>query len=296
MQPMTAAIIELQVLSKPYFDRDGLIVALDDSLDDDRPVGFAHASFASDSDGLDIDHTSGVISICQVSHRDDRDEIFAALLSHCEEYLRKAGATSIRVGGETAHAPFYRGLYGGSELAGLLLSDQATLDQFLRNGYHEVSRKVVLQRELVGFRPLVDRTQMQIRRSYHIGTEDYPGVKSWWDACVIWHGERIQFQLQNKKEATACGEVMYWDLEPLASSWGVHAHGLTHITIDASQARQGLGAFLLGESLRQLSANGITLVETQVERTQSEAIGLFTKLGFHQVDECVGLKKNLTTS
>ena len=40
-QPVTAGILEQFVLSKPCFDPAGLIVALDDNV----PVGFAHAGF-----------------------------------------------------------------------------------------------------------------------------------------------------------------------------------------------------------------------------------------------------------
>ena len=41
MQPMTSALLEACVFSKPYFDREGLIIAVDDG----RTVGFAHAAF-----------------------------------------------------------------------------------------------------------------------------------------------------------------------------------------------------------------------------------------------------------
>ena len=46
MQPMTAALLEELVLSKPYFDPQGLIVATDGN----HPVGFAHAAFGPTED------------------------------------------------------------------------------------------------------------------------------------------------------------------------------------------------------------------------------------------------------
>ena len=41
VQPMTSALLEACVFSKPYFDREGLLVAVDGA----RVVGFAHAGF-----------------------------------------------------------------------------------------------------------------------------------------------------------------------------------------------------------------------------------------------------------
>ena len=41
LQPMTSALLEAGVFSKPYFDRRGLLVACEGA----RIVGFAHAAF-----------------------------------------------------------------------------------------------------------------------------------------------------------------------------------------------------------------------------------------------------------
>ena len=63
MQPMTPPMLEACVFSKPYFDRLGLLVALDDG----QMVGFAQAGFGPNADrsGIDtredgyIDHLAG---------------------------------------------------------------------------------------------------------------------------------------------------------------------------------------------------------------------------------------------
>ena len=47
MQPMSIAVLERYVLSKPTFDPQGLIVA----TDEDKLVGFAHAGFGPDEQG-----------------------------------------------------------------------------------------------------------------------------------------------------------------------------------------------------------------------------------------------------
>ena len=57
MQPMSAALFDQLVLAKPYFDREGLIVA----VDDDRPVGY-----------VIVDDIDGNAHIEQVSVLPDR--------------------------------------------------------------------------------------------------------------------------------------------------------------------------------------------------------------------------------
>ena len=46
VQPLTAAMLEELVLNKPYFDREGLWLA----VEDDKPQGFVHAGFGPSED------------------------------------------------------------------------------------------------------------------------------------------------------------------------------------------------------------------------------------------------------
>jgi len=226
-----------------------------------------------------------------VAPRDDRAAIAAELLVRSERYLLDRGAQRLLGGGVAPVDPFYLGFYGGSELPGTLASDTLALELFRRAGYSETERRLILQLELAGFRPQVSRQQMQLRRAYKVDAVSDPPPATWWEACTLSHADRTQFALLPRTEGTECGFAVFWNIDPLASSWGVHAAGLAQLEIAEGVRRQGLATFLLGEALRQLHVQGITLVEAQASQGNAVALCLLHKLGFHQVDEGVVLEK-----
>jgi ribosomal protein S18 acetylase RimI-like enzyme len=59
--------------------------------------------------------------------------------------------------------------------------------------------------------------------------------------------------------------------------------GLYDLQVSAEARRCGLGTFLVCESLRALSQQGISLVEAQLRKSDAIGCNLFQKLGFEQV-------------
>jgi GNAT superfamily N-acetyltransferase len=288
-QPMSARVLESLVFSKPYFDRLGLHVAEDD---EGRIVGFAHAGFGPSEDLSTLSTEMGVTCLLLVAADQPYDETAGPLLEASETYLRSRGAKLLYAGGVYPLNPFYLGLYGGSELPGVLDSDARTLAFYRSRGYQPADRVAVMQRELAGFRPAVDRTQMQVRRSHKIEAVLDPPSRSWWDACTFGHTERTRFDLLPRAGEEPAATVTYWHIEPLASSWGVHAVGVLDLEVSAAHRRRGLATFLLGESLRQLQSHGVTLVEAQTMERNTAAFNLYQKLGFQQVDAGTVLRKS----
>ncbi len=128
MQPVTAALLEQLVFAKPYFDPEGLILA----LADERPVGFVHAGFGASDEQSAVDTDSGTTYLMML-RADSRDAALAdQLLNHAEDYLRRRGAKLIYAGGVRPLNAFYLGLYGGSELPGILVSDPVAHDAYRR--------------------------------------------------------------------------------------------------------------------------------------------------------------------
>lgn len=286
MQPMSVDVFERVVLSKPYFDRDGLIVATRDG----RILGFAHAGFGCDSQG-GLSFERGATCMLMVAPPERTGTLGRDLLQRSEEYLRRAGAQRLSAGPVFPADAFYLGLYGGSELPGVLASDTWLLELYAGAAYREIGRRVILQRELAGFRAPMDRHLMQIRRSLHVEAEVDPAPRSWWEACTFGQTDRSRYHLKQRRGQDTVGSVTYWDLEPLASSWGVHAAGLWQWELHDADSRPGIELFLLAESIRQLQADGVTLVEVQVPAEDSARLQLFERLGFQQVDEGIILEK-----
>ena len=279
MQPMTSMLLEACVFSKPYFDREGLIVA----LEGERMVGFAHAGFAANADRSGIDTSIGTTMLVVTVPHDAEAATAAGLLARTEDYLRRRGAATLRGGGSATVGGFYLGLYGGAGLPGILDSSVGMQDVFRRAGYAEAERVAVLRRPLAGFRPPVNRLQMAIRRATTLRVIDEPARRSWWEAATTTGIALRRYELRNAAEELL-GSGTFWDMQPIASAWGVAAAGLLHVDIEGARRRQGLASYLVAEAMHDLAQEGVTLVETQVVETNAPAVNLFEKLGFTVAD------------
>jgi ribosomal protein S18 acetylase RimI-like enzyme len=275
MQPMTSALLEACVFSKPYFDREGLIVAVDDG----RVVGFAHAAFGPNGDQESLDTTVGTTLLVVVVPQAGQEAIAAGLLTRCEDYLRRRGATTLLGGGSAGMRSFYLGLYGGADLPGILDSSPGMQEVFHAAGYVAAERIAVLRRPLAGFRPPINRLQLAIRRSTTLHAIDEPARRTWWEAATTTGMALRRYELR-AAGGDPLGSVLYWDMQPLAAAWGVSAAGLMHVGIEGGRRRQGLAHYLVAESLHDLAAEGVTLAETHVAESNLPATQLFTKLGF----------------
>jgi ribosomal protein S18 acetylase RimI-like enzyme len=289
VQPMTAALLEQYVFAKPYFDALGFFVA----VEDDRAIGFAHAGFMPNDDGDELSTDEGVVSLIMVVPHTQRSEIAKRLLRRCEEYLKQKGAHKVYAGGASGVGPFYLGLYGGCLLPGILSSDRTSIEQFEQSGFVACRERAILHRQLTGFRPLVDRQQMQLRRGYNVEAEFDPKSDTWWNACTFGQTDQTCFHVIPRDGSKAVGRVNIWDMEPMSGCWGVQAVGILELEIRQDVRRQGLATFLLGEAIRQLQTQRTNLIEAQVAVSDTAAIGLFRKLGFEEVERGVVFEKKL---
>jgi len=287
MQPMSSTIFETMILAKPYFDAAGLIVA----LDGDRAIGFAHAGFGPTPDRQNVSTAHGAVSLLMTRPSEAGSSLPTDLLAAAEHYLTERGAKTIYGAGLRPVDPFYLGLYGGSEISGVLESDQAQRELFSSSCYQPMQRTQVLQLDLARFRPLVDRKLMQIRRRTIARSIIDPASRDWWEACTYGAFDRVAFELIERDSQSVVARVVYWALQPLATTWGVQAFGLLDLEVRLSERRLGAASHLVGESLRQLHDEGVSLIETHVLENNTEAIALFRKLGFIPVDVAVAYSK-----
>jgi GNAT superfamily N-acetyltransferase len=281
MQPMSADLFEQFVLAKPYFDNQGLIVAVDDG----RPIGFVHAAFGPTDAEAHVSHAFGVTCLLLVRQDYRCQGIGAELLARSEAYLRSRGAQVLYAGGIAPLNGFYLGLYGGSELPGVLDSDEQAQRLFQSQGYREIDRTHIMHRELSSFRPIVDRQQIQIRRRSSVQAISDPPARTWWQACAWSLLARTRFELSLRDAPGTDASATFWSIQPLAKSWGVNAAGLVELEVAEEHRRQGVATFLLGEAFRQLQAQGVSLVEVQTMAHNTAARQLYEKLGFKLVDQ-----------
>jgi len=278
VQPVSPDLFEQLVFAKLYFDYGGLVLAYDDG----RLVGFAHAGFGPNAESSWISTETGVLCVVVTDPRCAEAEVADGLLDRSEDYLRRRGAKVLYGGGLQPLCPFYIGLYGGSELPGVLDSDTVPRDALAARGYREVERIVLLHRELGGFESQMDRQQMQIRRQMQVEvTADAP-TRTRWEAFTIGEFDLTRFDLVVRGRGEAAATALFRSMEPGGTTGVGRAVGLMGLSVDADHRRHGFATFLLNEAFRQFLRQGIMHVEVQAGEANAAALGVFQKLGLQQ--------------
>jgi ribosomal protein S18 acetylase RimI-like enzyme len=279
MQPMSAVLLDQFVFSKPYFDPAGLTVALQDG----HRVGFAHAGFGPNDEGTALSFEMGTTYLLMLESGINEPGVADELLARSEAYLRERGSTVIYGGGIRPLNGFYLGLYGGSELPGILDTEVVFGNVCRRNGYRSIDRVTILRRNISDYRPAVTREARQLRRTVASGESYCPPSANWWEASTTGSFERLDFYVQSTDTLHLLGKVSFWDVEPLSISWGVPTAGMFDLEVSAEARRKGLASFLLGEAFARLKNRGIVMVEAQTMQNNAPALALYNKLGFEIV-------------
>ena len=285
LRALDVNLLDELVFSKSYFDPHGLFIAVDDG----RPVGFAHAGFGPAEDLSHLDERCGVVSMLVIEERIDKAVLGVQLLQRCEAYLREHKAERMYAIGYGMISPFYLGLYGGSELPGVLATDDERLTFFQKHGYAEVDRVSVMLCDLTGFRPKVGRVELQMRRSMSVEVVEDAAPANWWEACRRGSFEKIQFQMRPRAGGNSVATATFWNIEPLTGSWCNEPLGLGPVKTKDGQSE--MAPFLIGEALKQLSLKRFPSVEAQVLQSDPAAAGVFENLGFSQSREGIALCK-----
>ena len=281
MQGLTPRLLEELVFARPYFDRQGLILA----VDGERPVGFVHAGFGGNDDLSALDKSLGTTCHLLVAPHEQRGEIQAELLRASEAYLVASGVRQLFGGSAFPLNSFYLGLYGGSRLPGVLTSDLEQIALFQRAGYRERERRVLLNRPLANFRTPIDRRLMQLRRRCEVIAVHDVTPDNWWESCVWMHASWTRYELRFRDSADALISATFWDILPLSKSWGVQASGMVRVE-DTPEARaEGMTTFLLAEAFLDLQRNGAALMETQAFAKDVSLLALLNELGLAAYDE-----------
>jgi GNAT superfamily N-acetyltransferase len=280
-QPVSPDLFEQLIYSKLYFDYAGLILAFLNDL----PVGFAHAAFGPNEQYNSISYDLGVTSIVVVRPDCNEAEVAAGLLEQSEKYLRDRGAKVLYGGGIQPLNPFYLGLYGGSELPGVLDTDLVAQNVFQSHGYKDIERTKIAQIDLGSFEAVIDRAQMQIRRQIVVEeTSDCP-TRNWWEACTLGEFELTRFEMVLRTGGPPVATALFRNMEPAGNNALGRRAGLLEFYVDPTYRRRGYAIFLLSEVFRQFQRQAINIVEAQAMESNTPAINLYHKLGFKPIGE-----------
>ena len=286
VQPVSVDLLEQFVFGRLYFDYEGLFLAWDDQ----EPLGFAHAAFGPNEQENALTTELGVVSLLLVRPECDEPAIAGELLKRCEDYLHRHGAKVLYGGGIRPLNPFYLGLYGGSELPGILQSDCVALELFRSHGYQEIDRTVIFHVDLHRFRAPINRRQMQIRRRMMVQVTVDPPSRNWWEACTTGCFDLTRYDLV-PRGGTSIGHATVRSMDSGTAFGPARSVGLIELEVAPGYRRQGLTTFLLTETFHQLARQGIARVEVQTMAHNQPAVGLYRKLGFKQVEQGVVFRK-----
>ncbi len=287
LQPISAPLLEYGVFSKMHFDREGLIVA----TEGDQPCGFVHAGFGPTEDGNALDTSLGTTHVLMVQNGDASSALADDLLAASEQYMRDRGTQVMYAGGISPLNSFYLGLYGGSEIPGVLQSDLLLQSACRHRNYREVDRVRIMQCDLVRVRPPVSRELRMIKRTTQLVEKIDPPPKTWWEACVWGSLQRDVFSLFDKSQNRIVATASFWDMQPLSAGWGMCAAGLFELHVDPPLRRRGYASYLLGEAIRILRRRGVATIEAQTMAANEAARAFYTKFGFTEIDQGIVYRK-----
>lgn len=272
--------LERLIFAKPYFDREGLILA----LEGDRLVGLCHAGFGCDDTNSKLDVTMGVICMLLVDPAFRKRGIGSELLKRGQNYLREHGSKTQYAGAIHPLNPFYLGLYGGSELPGVLESDPDASAFFLKRHYVVADSTLVFQRSLRELPNVEDTRVPLLRRSVKLLVEPWPKPRSWWQAATIDPMVTLRYELAERDRDVEIGHALVWEMETFGRAWGQPSVGIIDFEIQPERRRQGYGKLMMLTVLKHLQDQRITLVEVQTMERNVAATNLYENLGFTRID------------
>lgn len=276
------ADLDRLVFSKPYFDPQGITIAQDDG----QAVGFVHAGFGANDEGQ-LSRDYGVIAMLVVAPTHRRRGIARELVQRAEQYLRAAGSSVIYAGSMHPLDPFYLGLYGGSELPGILKSDTTAHQLFNSLGYKAVDECLVMQLPLNRALAVTSARIRSWTRRVDFAVNSEPTPPNWWSACKFSSFEHCAFELRLREGGQVVARARAWEMYPLQRTWNSDAVGIIDVQVDPQYRSQGLGTYLMTQVLRHYRDNGLTLAEIQTMARNQAACRLYERLGFQEVDRGV---------
>ena len=282
-----SSALENYVFSKPYFDPQGLIVAVEDAT----PIGLVHAGFGPNQQLTGLSYEEGVTCVVGVLPSHWRRGIGSELLQRSEKYLQERGARVFYAGPLPPMDPFYFALYGGSGTPGILASEKSAPAFFQRHGYQPHQSRLVLQRGLSQSLQIVDGRFSDHRRAYDLRIVPRLRASPWWEECALGPVEIVDFRLEHKQTGQVAACLSVWEMDLFSWRWDQPSVGFLHIEVQEPLRRCGVAKYLLAQTLHYLQDQFFGLSEVHVKPDDTPAMQLFRSVGFSPIDSGEQYKK-----
>jgi GNAT superfamily N-acetyltransferase len=290
--PLSLELLEQHIIGSPYFDRSQLFIAAEGAT----PLGFAHAAFGPNADHSGLDYATGIVCLVMVVPDCQNKQVIAEkLLTATENYLISHGAKQIFGGASRPIAPFYMGLYGGSEPLGVFVSDQLTTQLFLNANYYVTNRTTLGRLDLEGYRPPINAKTVSWRRKLNLIFDDSPQPSHWWEACMMCNFEWLELSGTLYRNEPPIAKIIVRIMQSAERSligYYMQRAGLLDIQVDQQYQRNGLASFMLGEMIRELQKRNVRFLEIQAPDINIPLMRLLNSMKWNEVEQgAVFLKK-----
>lgn len=283
-RPLAVHELDAALMGRLDFDAAGLIVA--ERPEDGRPVGFAHAGFgpaepAGPSHRLDT--ALGTVAMLVVAPElADDPELGPALVAGAARHLRSRGAAVLYAGGQAPLNPFYWGLYGGSEFAGILAEHAAFRRAAEATGFRPAASTVLLELAMAEWREPRDPKLAFLRRQTRLEVIEDAFIPGWWDALALEYFRPTAFRLFSKADGAFLARATTWDMAWFGRDGRTRA-GLIAFDVEPARRRTGYGRLLVAEILRHARSQLIEVLSVQTGAANGPALALYESAGFDRV-------------
>ena len=285
VRPLRVHELDDHAFGSVCFDRRGLSVAEREG----RIVGFVHSGFGPDLPvestlPFALDRSLGTIAMLAVEPGLDHRELARGLILEAERYLRAGGASVLYAGGQFPLNPFYWGLYGGAEGAGISASHPSLPEALAGMGYEPVSTTVSLEFDLAGAEPRDPRATL-IRRQTQIEIEEDALPAHWWENLALSDFHLTRVRLLARTDGTELARAATWDMTWFGRHDGRTRIGLIGVEVSGSHRRKGYGRHLVCEVLKWAREHAVSLVQVQTASTNQPALALYQSLNFQPIEQ-----------
>lgn len=287
-RPLSTHEFDKHVVGGPLFEAAGLVVAERDGV----PIGYAHAGFGPDEGARPLRTTRGLgaVAMLVVEPGSDDPEVESGLIAAAEGYLRGRGAGVVYAGGQSPLNPFYWGVYGGSEFAGILAAHLPFHRAVARAGYEPVGSTVLLEADLGRPEPFNPRGVL-IKRQARVFVEEDALPRDWWEALAIGDFRPTTHRLISRTDDTELARATTWDMTWFGRRDGRTRLGLIDVEVHPNYRRKGYGRHLVNEVLRFARSQSTEAVAVQTRATNTAALALYRATGFHPVETATLYRK-----
>jgi ribosomal protein S18 acetylase RimI-like enzyme len=186
-------------------------------------------------------------------------------------------------GGQAPLNPFYWGVYGGSECAGILGAHDGFHRAVGRAGYQPVSGTVLLEIDLSEPEKR-DPRGLLLRRQVRTEVTDDALPAWWWENLAVGEFRPTLYRLLTRSGQTELARATTWDMAWFSRVDGRSRIGLIDVEVHPDHRRKGYGRFLVSEILKLAREQMTDVVAVQTGATNTAALSLYEAVGFRPVE------------